>query len=120
MEEDAEILQKGREGPALLDIPLADFTPYLGTRTKAKGPYQIMHGDVARACGYCEDLGLYQKPSERWRKTYEDRAFRWIIGTQGTPLEVPGACQIRHVVKGRYKKDTFMSKVRMFIRKSQE
>ncbi|MBT8078132.1 MAG: glycosyltransferase family 2 protein [Gammaproteobacteria bacterium] len=120
MEEDAEVLHKGREGPALLEIPLEDFTPYGGPRSKAKGPYQIMHGDVARACGYCEDLGLYQKPSQRWRKTYEDRAFRWIIGTQGTALEVPGACQIRHVAKGRYKQDSFMSKIRMFIRKSQE
>ena len=120
LSEDADILNVGRAGPALREIPLEDFVPYGGPRSKAKGPYQIMHGDVARACGYCEDIGLYQKPSERWRKTYEDRAFRWLIGSQGTALDVPGACQIRHVAKGRYKKDTFMSRVRMFIRKSQE
>ena len=120
LSDDADILNKGRDGPAILEIPLDQFTPYGGPRSKAKGPYQIMHGDVARACGYCESIRLYQKPSERWRKTYEDRAFRWLIGTQGTALEVPGACQIRHVAKGRYKKDSFMSKVRTFIRKSQE
>ena len=120
MEDDADVLNQGRDGPAIREIPIEDFYPYGGPRSKAKGPYQIMHGDVARACGYCEDIGLYQKPSERWRKTFEDRAFRWLIGSQGTALDVPGACQIRHVTKGRYKKDSFMSKVRMFIRKSQE
>lgn len=120
MEDDADILNQGRDGPAIREIPIEDFYPYGGPRSKAKGPYQILHGDVARACGYCEDIGLYQKPSERWRKTFEDRAFRWIIGTQGTALDVPGACQIRHVSKGRYKKDSLMSKIRMFIRKSQE
>jgi len=120
MEDDADVLNRGKEGPAIREIPLEDFYPYGGPRSKAKGPYQIMHGDVARACGYCEDIGLYQKPSERWRKTFEDRAFRWIIGSQGTALDVPGACQIRHVSKGRYKQDSFMSRVRMFIRKSQE
>ncbi len=118
--DDAEILEKGREGPALLDIPLDQFSPYGPPRTQAKGPYQIMHGDVARACGYCADIAYYQTPSSRWRKTYEDRAFRWVIGTQGTALDVPGACQIRHVVKGRYKKNSFITKARMFIRRSQE
>lgn len=118
--DDDETLNKGREGPAILDIPLADFVPYGGARSKAKGPYQITHGDVARACGYCESIGLYQKPVERWRKTYEDRAFRWLMGTHGTAIDVPGACQIRHVAKGRYKQDSFMSKVRTFIRRNQD
>lgn len=118
--EDNEILTRGREGPAILTIPIEEFEPYLGERSKAKGPYQITHGDVARACGYCEDIGLYQKPADHWRKTYEDRAYRWLIGTQGTALEVPGACQIRHVVKGRYKKDSFFSKIRTFIRRIQD
>ena len=118
--EDDPILQKGREGPAILDIPLEDFVPYLGERSKAKGPYQITHGDVARACGYCETIGIYQKPADRWRKTFEDRAFRWLMGTQGTALEVPGACQIRHAVKGRYKQDSFISTIRMFIRRNQD
>ena len=119
LEEDDEILTKGREGPAILDIPLEDFIPYGGARSKAKGPYQITHGDIARACGYCESIGIYQKPSDRWRKTFEDRAFRWLMGTHGTALDVPGACQIRHLAKGRYQKNSLVSSIRTFIRKNQ-
>jgi hypothetical protein len=120
LSEDDDILNKGREGPALLDIPIEKFVPYLGERSKAKGPYQITHGDVARACGYCETISHFQKPSDRWRKTHEDRAYRWLMGTHGTALDVPGACQIRHVVKGRYKKDSFFSTIRTCIRKTQD
>ena len=118
--DDHEILQQGRQGPAVLEIPLEEFSPYGGPRKKAKGPHQITHGDIARACGYCESIGHYQKPAERWMKTYEDRAFRWLIGTHGTPLEIPNVCQIRHIVKGRYKKDSLMTRIRKFIRKSQD
>ena len=118
--DDHEILEKGRQGPGVLDIPLEEFAPYGGPRKKAKGPHQITHGDIARACGYCDSIGHYQKPAERWMKTYEDRAFRWLIGTHGTPLEIPNVCQIRHIVKGRYKKDSTMTKIRKFIRKSQD
>lgn len=118
--DDDEILEKGRKAPAVLEIPLEDFTPYGGKRDKAKGPHQITHGDIARACGYCETIGLYQRPADRWRKTYEDRAFRWLIGTHGTPLDIPSVCQIRHIAKGRYKKDSAFSRFRAFIRKSQD
>jgi len=118
--DDHEILEKGRRGPNVLEIPLAEFSPYGGPRKKAKGPHQITHGDIARACGYCDSIGHYQKPAERWMKTYEDRAFRWLIGTHGTPLEIPNVCQIRHIVKGRYKKDSTMTRIRKFIRKSQD
>lgn len=118
--DDDPILMLGREDPAVLKIPLEAFTPYGGPRTKAQGPYQITHGDVARACGYCEFIGHYQKPSDRWRKAYEDRAFRWLMGTPGTPIDVPGACQIRHISKGRYKQDSPGSRVRKFIRKAQD
>ena len=118
--EDDPILEAGRKGPALLEIPIEAFTPYGGERDKAKGPHQITHGDIARACGYCETIGLYQAPAERWRKTYEDRAFRWLIGTHGTPLDIPNVCQIRHIAKGRYRKDSSVSRLRAFIRKSQD
>ena len=120
LEEDDSILEKGRAGPNLLDIPLDRFTPYGGPREKAQGPHQITHGDIARACGYCDSIKHYQTPAERWMKTYEDRAFRWLIGYHGTPLDIPNVCQIRHIVKGRYKKDSSVSKVRMAIRKSQD
>ena len=74
---------------------------------------------IARACGYCDSIKYYQSPAERWMKTYEDRAFRWLIGTHGTPLPIPNVCQIRHIVKGRYaKQESAMTKIRKFIRKT--
>jgi hypothetical protein len=118
--DDDPILEEGRKGPAILEIPIGAFAPYGGERDKAKGPHQITHGDIARACGYCETIRLYQTPAERWRKTYEDRAFRWLIGTHGTPLDIPNVCQIRHISKGRYRKDSPISRLRAFIRKSQD
>lgn len=118
--EDDDILASSRKGPAIREIPIEAFKPYGGPRKKAKGPHQITHGDIARACGYCDSINFYQMPSERWRKTFEDRAFRWLIGTHGTPLNIPNVCQIRHIVKGRYRKDSFMSRVRAFVRKSQD
>ena len=78
------------------------------------------HGDIARACGYCDAIKYYQTPAARWMKTYEDRAFRWLIGTHGTPLDIPNVCQIRHIVKGRYKKDSWWTKVRKAVRMSQD
>jgi hypothetical protein len=65
-------------------------------------------------------IAYYQTPASRWMKTYEDRAFRWLIGTHGTPLDIPNVCQIRHIVKGRYKKDSWWTKVRKAVRKSQD
>lgn len=118
--DDDPILEKGRQGPQLLEIPIEEFRPYGGERDKAKGPHQITHGDIARACGYCETISLYQTPADRWRKTYEDRAFRWLIGTHGTPLDIPNVCQIRHIAKGRYKKNSVFSRLRAFIRQSQD
>jgi len=119
LSDDNKILTSGHEAPAILDIPIGEFVPYGGPRSKAQGPYQITHGDVARACGYCEFIGHYQKPSDHWRKAYEDRAFRWLMGTPGTAIDVPGACQIRHVSKGRYKRDSPVSRIREFIRSNQ-
>ncbi len=118
--DDHDILRQGRTGPAVREIPVEEFRPYGGVHDKAKGPFQIVHGDVARAVGYCETIGLYQRPAPRWRKTYEDRAFRWLLGTDGTALDVPGVCQIRHAVKGRYREDSATGRLRSFIRKSQD
>ena len=52
--EDHELLTQGRAAPAVRDIPLEAFRPYGGNHDRAKGPYQITHGDMARAVGYCE------------------------------------------------------------------
>ncbi len=69
--------------------------------SRAIGPLQITHGDVARKLGYCNAIGFYQKPVDSWRKAYEDRVFRWLLGTQGQPIEVPGLYRIEHLTKGR-------------------
>lgn len=89
-----------RPARKLVDIPSERF--HVSRRSRATGPLQIAHGDVARALGYCQDIRLYQTPSDTWRKTYEDRAFRWLLRTQGVAVDVPGVYRIRHEQKGRY------------------
>ena len=120
LEEDDEVLSAGRSRPAIREIELSRFTIMSEVRKKAKGAFQIAHGDIARACGYCESIPLYQRPADRWLKTYEDRAFKWLIGSQGTGLEIPAVCQIRHIAKGRYKQDSRISEIRASIRKAQD
>lgn len=115
--DDDSIIARGRGASKkshLLDIKRSDLQPRHFTR--ATGPIQIMHGDIARKCGYCKQLKVYQKPTERWVKTYEDRALRWILGTQGIAIDLPNLIVIRHAEKGRYIKDSRISKVRKKIR----
>ncbi|MCJ8319088.1 MAG: glycosyltransferase family 2 protein [Colwellia sp.] len=104
--------------PQVVDINSDNFS--LFSREKAKGAFQIVHGDVARAIGYCGKLFMFQTESERWRKTYEDTAFKWLIKSEGIPLEVEGVFQIRHIKKGRYTEDSWISKLRSKIRRTQE
>lgn len=94
------MLERGRRGPMPVDIDPARFDRV--ARDRATGPLQVVHGDVARATGYCAGLRVYQKPSPVWTKCTEDRAFRWLLRTQGVPIEVPGVHRIRHASKGRY------------------
>lgn len=114
---DDPMLQKGSK-PQVVDIEGEQFE--LFSRDRAKGAFQIVHGDVARAIGYCGGLSLYQTPSDHWCKCYEDRAFRWLLGSQGIPLEIDGVYQIRHIEKGRYKEDSKWSEVRSKVRRMQE
>ncbi|RUO65116.1 glycosyltransferase [Pseudidiomarina planktonica] len=90
------------------------------TFEKATGAVQIVAGDVARKYGYCEGVRCYQQPQERWVKTYEDRAFRWILGTHGKPLKIKEVSVIRHEEKGRYKKNTFGAKLRTANRRMKD
>ena len=90
----------GDGGRDLVDIDPALFAP--NRIEKAKGAFQIVRGDVARAVGYCRDLALYQRPTDRWRKTYEDTAFRRLLGTEGVPVAIDALYRIRHREKGRY------------------
>ncbi len=87
------------------------------TRSRATGPLQIAHGDVARACGYCNSLPYYQQPAETWLKAHEDRAFRWLLRTPGRPLDIPGVYRIRHVHKGRYTGGELNTGVRRWTRR---
>ncbi|MBB5211126.1 glycosyltransferase [Microbulbifer hydrolyticus] len=88
------------------------------TRDRATGPLQIAHGDIARAGGYCDSLSYYQKPADSWCKAHEDRAFRWLLGTQGEPLDIPGVYRIRHVSKGRYTGSKLNTQIRSKVRKA--
>ncbi len=101
------ILVSGRGAPRLLDIgtdpECASYTP--DVREKAVGALQIVRGDVARAGGYCGTIPFYQRPVPRWRRTHEDRVFRWLLGTHGTPVDIEGIFRIRHQRKGRKGED---------------
>lgn len=99
----------------VLDVDTSKFEEF--ERTRATGPLQITHGDVARVCGYCAALPYYQRPSETWCKAYEDRAFRWLLRSQGTPLPIPGVYRIRHVFKGRYTGSALNTGLRSWIRR---
>lgn len=101
-------------------LPLDDIDPSLFTqrqRSRATGPLQITHGDVARACGYCKALAHYQRPARQWCKAYEDRAFRWLLRTQGTPRDIPGVYRIRHASKGRYTGNPMINWCRGLLRR---
>lgn len=98
--EDNPMLTAAASEPKVLDINTASFT--VKRPSKATGPLQIAHGDVCRAVGYCRRIGLYQEPVEQFAKCHEDRAFRWLVKSQGTPLPIPGVYRIRHIHKGRY------------------
>lgn len=101
--------------PAVVDIDATQFDEFV--RTRATGPLQIAHGDVARYCGYCQALPYYQQPSATWCKAYEDRAFRWLLRSQGVPLSIPGVYRIRHVFKGRYSGSSVNTRIRSRIRR---
>lgn len=96
---DHPIIQRADGGPAIIDIDPADFSPRLHTR--AIGGLQIAKGDIVRRIGYCKDLPRFMKPARRFHRTKEDMAFRRIIGSQGTPVDIPNLYRIEHKQKGR-------------------
>lgn len=96
---DHSIFRELEDVPRILELDALDFEPEI--RDRAVGGFQLLRGDVARALGYCNTIPFYQEPVSRWQKSYEDRAFRWLLGTQGEPVEVPGFYRIRHAQKGR-------------------
>ena len=100
----------------LREISGVDFIERENSR--ATGPLQITHGDVARALGYCGQLRLYMEPTDHFAKCHEDRAFRWLLGSQGEAIEVPAVYRIRHADKGRYRSG-LLARVRRGIRELQ-
>jgi hypothetical protein len=119
LEETDPVLAAERDRPRVVDIDTTQFT-LAANPPKAKGAYHIVHGDAARQCGYCEQIALFQRPARRWAKTYEDSAYRWLLGTDGVGLEVPGVHRIRHVQKGRYGDSKAAALVRGNIRRAKE
>lgn len=85
---------------------------------KPKGAFQIVHGDVARAVGYCGSIDLYQRPTDVWRKTFEDTVFRRVIEYEGVPLPVKNLYRIRHAEKGRYAAGSTWGQLRGGIRRA--
>jgi hypothetical protein len=116
LEDENPILNNGRKADLVEIDPSQFHTRYI---PRAVGAYQITHGDIARACGYCNNIRVYQTPTSHWRKTYEDRTYRWLLGTQGKSIEIPHIYRIRHIAKGRYSQGTLLSKIRMFTRTTQ-
>lgn len=112
--ENNPMLRAGSREPQVLDIDTTSFT--IRKIAKATGPLQIAHGDVCRAVGYCRNIALYQKPVESFAKCHEDRAFRWLLQSQGEPVDVPGVYRIRHIAKGRYSGSETRSKFRTWLR----
>ncbi|HUP49336.1 MAG TPA: glycosyltransferase family 2 protein [Thermoanaerobaculia bacterium] len=109
------LLAAAAGNPQLVHIDPAEFQ----TRAcfVAKGPYQIAHGDVARALGYCEALSVFHEPSDGWRKAHEDRAFRWLLRSQGFGIDIPAIYRIRHASKGRYQGSRAIGWIRGAIRR---
>lgn len=115
--QDNPMLTAAANAPRVLDIDTGAFT--VKRPSKATGPLQIAHGDVCRAAGYCRHIALYQQPVEQFAKCHEDRAFRWLIQSQGEPLPIPGVYRIRHIAKGRYTGSEANTGIRTALRRLQ-
>ncbi|WP_160152384.1 glycosyltransferase family A protein [Microbulbifer sp. ALW1] len=116
LEDDDPMLNFDPQDLRVIDIDDSLFVEQ--TRDRATGPLQIAHGDIARAGGYCDSLAYYQRPAASWCKAHEDRAFRWLLGTQGEPLDIPGVYRIRHISKGRYTGSKLNTQIRSSVRKA--
>ena len=114
LEEDNPMLKAAAGEEQVLDIDTSEFVTF--HRSRATGPLQIAHGDVCRAVGYCRNIRLYQTPAESFAKCHEDRAFRWLLRSQGVPLPISGVYRIRHIKKGRYSGSETDTRLRTWLR----
>ena len=99
---------------AISELPLDAF--HANTMTRATGPLQITHGDIARKFGYCKDVNCFQKPEVHFAKAHEDRIFRWLLNTNGTGVDIPGVFRIQHREKGRERNSRWLSSIRESLR----
>lgn len=102
------------KAPRIKDIDVQQFSE--AERLRATGAFQIVHGDVARALGYCGQTAVFMQPVDHWAKTYEDTTFRWLIDNPGTRIQIPSLFRIRHQSKGRYR-GGLISRIRKEIRR---
>ena len=110
------VLAVERDRPRIVDIDTSRFAEL--AIPQATGAYQIVHGDVARRTGFCERPSFFQRPVPRWAKTYEDRTFRWLMQTNGVPVDIAGVHRIRHIHKGRYGDNRALAGSRSAIRRA--
>jgi len=94
-------------------LPLEQF--HVSKMSRATGPLQISRGDVVRELGYCDSVSCFQKPENQFAKAHEDRVFRWLLGSQGSALDIDGVYRIQHRVKGRHENSS-ASRIREKIR----
>jgi hypothetical protein len=85
--------------PGLYDVHPEDFKRE--NYKKAIGGIQIVPGDVARMVGYCNgDVHRLKPAPGGWKQTYEDGAFRKLVG-RSQAVEVPELYRIRQLVQWR-------------------
>lgn len=77
-----------------------DFVP--SRNRKAIGGIQIVPGEVARRVGYLKDWRRYQRPTDADTVVgfTGDAKFRKVLGSNGTPADIPECYRIRHSVTG--------------------
>jgi len=114
---DDEALQVDLDAADWVDQVTSLPLEFFGTKmTRATGPLQITRGDIARHYGYCDAVECFQYPENSWAKAHEDRVFRWLLGTPGTALEIPGVFRIQHVRKGRQDSSSLIGRFRQRLR----
>ena len=120
LEDDDEILEKGRQGPNVLEIPIEEFEPYGGPRKESERTAP----DYARR--HCTGLRLLRFNCvlpKAGRALDEDlRRPRVSLAdwhAWHTAADTQMFARSRHIVKGRYaKKDSLLTRVRKRIRQT--
>jgi hypothetical protein len=98
--ERGEALIRDARDQGVRQINTNDFTgrQRLG---RAIGGAQIYRADAARKFGYLPDHRKFQSPTGRWQRTHCDKAFRWLIETHGTGIDIPNVFRMAHQERGR-------------------